>query len=193
MILFARIVTTIFHPVVLVTPTVFLIILASGESVATAISWSGYVLLIVLLVSAYILIGVKRKIFTNFDVSKRSQRMYLFPVIIFAGVVYFLSLVYFNGPSVLLGAILYFIFAIAILSFINLKIKASVHVGSVTAALVGLVYSFGISYIFLFILIPVMAWARVKEKKHTPKETLAGFIFGLVLALVSVFIVQYII
>ena len=123
--------------------------------------------------------------------SKREQRIYLFPVVLFAGVTFLFSLIAFNGPRALFLAIIYFLISVAILALVNLKVKASIHVGSITAATVSAVYFFGDQYLFLLVLIPIMAWARVREKRHTLRETIVGFFLGFLLALFGIFSVQY--
>jgi len=46
----------------------------------------------------------------------------------------------------------------------------------------GVVYK---GYFFLLlILIPLLAWARIKTKEHTPTETIIGSILGVVITLI---------
>lgn len=191
MIIFAKIITFFLHPVVLVSPAVFLVVLGSGSSFEQSLIWSAVSLLFVVAISLYILAGVKMGFFTNFDVSKREQRVYLFPVIILAGIVFLYCLIHFNGPKSLLFALIYFIISVFILALVTLKIKASIHVGAITAAIVSAIYFFGQEYAFILVLIPIMAWARIREKRHTLKETVVGFIMGLLLAMLGIFGVQY--
>lgn len=191
--LFAKLINFIFHPVVLIVPSVFFIIVASGNSIESAIFWSAIALGLVLFIALYILVGIKIGFFTNFDVSRREQRIYLFPVVLFAGVTFLFSLIAFNGPRSLFFAIIYFLISVAVLALVTLKIKASIHVGSITAATLSAVYFFGDKYFILLILIPIMAWARINQKRHTFKETIVGFILGFLLALMGIFSVQYLI
>lgn len=191
MIILARLITFFFHPIILIAPSVFLIISATGGSLDEALLWSGVALIFIVLIAAYILIGIRRGLFTNFDISKRKQRIYLFPLVIVAGIIFLFSLIAFNGPKSLLFAIIYFIISVVVLSLVTLRIKASVHVGGITVAIISAIYFFGNQYNLLLILIPVMAWARIIEKRHTLKETIVGFVFGFLLALIGIFSVQY--
>ncbi len=191
MIKLAKFITFIFHPMVLVAPAVFFIILGSGGDYYLALLWSGITLVFELIVASYILLGIKKGFFSNFDVSKRKQRIYLFPFIILIGAVFFLSLLILNGPKVLLLAISYFIVALVIISLVNLKIKASIHVGSITAALISSIFFFGPIFTPVLVLIPIMAWARIIEKRHTLREAIVGFILGTILAFLGIIIVQY--
>lgn len=189
----ARFITFILHPMVLVSPAVFLIIIASGGGYYEAFIWTIVTLVFTLFTAGYILLGVKKGFFSNFDVSKRKQRIYLFPFVIVTALIFLLVLFLFNGPKALLLALLYFVIALAILTVVNLRVKASIHVASLTAALVSASYLFGVLFYPFLIFIPVMAWARIIEKRHTLKETIVGFIMGTLLAIVGIVIVQYLI
>jgi len=189
----ARFITFILHPMVLVSPAVFLIVIASGGGYYEAFLWTIVTLLFTLFVAGYILLGVKKGFFSNFDVSKRKQRIYLFPFVIATALIFLAVLFNFNGPKALLMAILYFVIALAILTVVNLRVKASIHVASLTAALVSASYLFGVLFYPFLIFIPVMAWARIIEKRHTLKETIVGFIMGTLLAIMGIIIVQYLI
>lgn len=187
----AKIITFIFHPIVLVSPSVFFIIYISGSSLNESIIWTLTSMGFLLAIAAYIRVGMKAGFFSNFDVSKREQRVFLFPAILVAGLLFLTALLFFRGPLSLLYALVYFILSVAVLALVTLRIKASIHVGGITAAVVSIIYFFGDKYIFLLFIIPVMAWARIIEKRHTLKETLVGFLLGLLLALLGIFGVQY--
>lgn len=189
--IFAQLINLVFHPVVLVSPVVFLIVLGSTNQFSDALFWALVSLGFVILISSYILIGMRFGFFTNFDVSKRQQRIYLFPAVIIAGLLYLLSIIYLKGPRELIISIVYFLVSVFVLAVVTLKIKASVHVGAITAGIVSTIYFFGSSYNFLLFLIPLMAWARIKQKRHTLKETIVGFLLGLLLAILGIFSVQY--
>lgn len=193
MIFFANALTWVLHPVVLSIPSVFLITYYSTGSIEVSRFWTLISLFFTGLVSAFVLIGVKRGFFNNIDVSNRRQRIILYPfsvavVLLFAFFVYI-----YDGPSqLILGAIL-FVVALVMLDIINRKIKASIHVASVAALITGIIYLYGgISYLLLG-LIPLVAWARIIKKRHTLQETVVGAICGIILTLSAVNIVQFVI
>ena len=188
--LFANVLTWILHPIVLTVPAVYLLTYYSTGNTNTAMYWTLISFLFSGIVSGFVLVGVKLKFFNNIDVSNRKQRVILYPFAV-AVVLLFAMLIYFqNGPSNLtLGAIL-FVIALVILDLINRTIKASIHVASVCAFFTGLIYLFGGYSFLLVLLIPLVAWARVVEKKHTPKETIVGAICGVGLTVAAITIVQ---
>lgn len=190
--LFANTLTWITHPILLTIPGIYLITFYSTGKIETALFWTIVSLIFSAIVCSFVLVGVKMKFFNNIDVSNRKQRVILYPfatavVITFALLIYILK-----GPqNLILGTIL-FIVALIILDIINRKIKASIHVASVSAFITGLTYLFG-GWIFLSILlIPLVAWARVIEKKHTPRETVVGACCGIILTILSICVVQFI-
>jgi len=188
--LFANVLTWILHPIVLTVPAVYLLTYYSTGNTNTAMYWTLISFLFSGIVSGFVLVGVKLKFFNNIDVSNRKQRVILYPFAV-AVVLLFAMLIYFqNGPSNLtLGAIL-FVIALVILDLINRTIKASIHVASVCAFFTGVIYLFGGYSFLLVLLIPLVAWARVVEKKHTPKETIVGAICGVGLTVAAITIVQ---
>jgi len=41
-------------------------------------------------------------------------------------------------------------------------------------------------------LVPLMAWARIVEKRHTLKETIVGGAMGVIFSFIAIYIVQFI-
>lgn len=187
---FANITTWILHPVTLTIPAVYLIVFNSTGDTGSSLYWTFVSLIFSLVLSLFVMIGVKRGFFNNLDVSNRSQRVILYPFVI--GIVILFSLLVFalRGPWALITAGTFFICALVILDIINTKIKASVHVAAVTAIVVGIIYLYKGYSFFLLALIPLVAWARIVEKRHTLNETIVGAVCGMVLTVIAIFIVQ---
>lgn len=66
---------------------------------------------------------------------------------------------------------------------IRLKWKISLHVSVLTASIT-LLSLFNNNFIVLYLLIPLVAWSRIKLKVHTFYQVLAGFLIGLFVSLV---------
>lgn len=73
-------------------------------------------------------------------------------------------------------------------SIVNTRIKASVHVAAVSALITGLALVYQGYYWLLYILIPVICWARVKIERHTVPEVIAGSFIGSILAVIMYFV-----
>ena len=191
--LLASLITTILHPLVLALTAVYLIVFQETGDSRTAFLWTCISIIFAGIIAGFVLFGIKKGFFTNIDVSVRKQRIILYP---FAAVVmaFFSFLIYsLKGPVSLFVGIIFFILALLVLDVINKKIKASIHVATVTALAVGLIEMFGVLFMPCLITIPLVAWARVLEKRHTVKETIAGGIAGSTLSIIGIFVVEYII
>lgn len=188
----AKVVNVVLHPIALTLPSVFLIVYQSTKDVESAFLWTMLSVIFSGIVSLFVLYGVRRGFFNNLDVSNRKQRIILYPFIIVV-VMFFIGFVYFlNGPSSLINASVLIIIALLILDFINMKIKVSGHVAVVSSFVVGLLYSYGSMAFFSLFLIPLIAWARIVERRHTLRETIVGAISGVVLSVLAIIVVQLI-
>ena len=188
--LFANILTWILHPVILSIPTVYLIAYSSTGDVTTSLYWTFISLIFSGMVSLFVLWGVQKKLFTNIDISNRKQRIIAYPFVVGVVCLFALTIHFFKGPVGLIKASILFVAGLIVLDFVNSRIKASIHVGSVAAFFTGIAYLYGGAFYLFLLLIPLVAWARVLEKKHSVPETIVGAICGSVLTLSAFYIVQ---
>ena len=190
--LLAKIINVVLHPVIIVIPGVFLIVYKNSGDSQIALWWTFISIVFSAIIALFVLYGVRRGFFNNLDVSNRKQRIILYPVII-AVVLLFGGFVFFtHGPKILIQASFLIIVALIILDIINTRIKVSGHVGVVSAFVTGLMYAFGGIASFSLLLIPLIAWARIVEKRHTLKETIVGAFCGGGLTVIAIFVVQLI-
>lgn len=188
---FAKVINVLLHPVVVTIPGVYLIVYKSTAQIQLALFWTFVSIIFSSMIGFFVLYGVKKGFFTNLDVSNRKQRIILYPFII-AVVLLFVGFVYLtHGPRVLINASILIILALLILDIINTRIKVSGHVGVVSAFVAGLIYSFGGVTFFSLLLIPLIAWARITEQRHTLRETVVGAICGIGLTLLAIIVVQF--
>lgn len=185
-----KLIGIILHPILLAIPGVFLIVLSYTSDIFQAVYWTVISLMFSGIISLFVAVGVKKKIFNNLDVSNRKQRVLLYPfamgvILLFAYVVHLK-----NGPNALVGASIVFTIALVILDLINRRIKASIHVASVAAIVTGIVLVYGGPTYILMVLVPISAWARISQKRHTFPETIVGATCGILLTIVGVFVVQ---
>lgn len=73
----------------------------------------------------------------------------------------------------------------AAMHFMNKLKKASLHVATVTAAVVTLLFAYGAPALLLSPIIPFIAWVRLKLKAHTLVEVVYGFVLGVALTTVT--------
>lgn len=189
---FSKVVGVILHPVVLSLIGVFIIVYKSKVSIEDAIFWTFLSGLFSLIIGIFVIVGVRKGFFNNLDVSNQKQRIILYPFVILVVILFGLLVYFVNGPSVLIQASIIFSASLMLLDLINSKIKASVHVASVSALSTGLIALYGLYFIPVFLLVPFSAYARIKGKRHTLKEAVVGALCGVILTVAGIFIVQLI-
>lgn len=178
----ARFISYLFNPILLLLFVPFFLLLRQDSNITHALYWTGYTLIFLLGITAFLAYGVRKKIFTDMDVSKRTQRPLLFLIAMVLGMIYLLGLFLLHGPQVLIIITIGIMLGIVVISIINLRIKASIHVASMSALIFALAVTYGKYYLLTLLMIPLIAWARVKIKRHTLPETIVGGILGILLS-----------
>ena len=184
MVLFAKAISFFLSPVFILLPIPFILVARFSQDYSYALKWTIFSYAFILGVALFVIIGVMLGVFSNFNVSKREQRPLLFSFCAFAAFCYLLSLLILNGPKILFIGFFALVLGLTGIIIINRWVKSSVHLATATAVLlfVGIVYK---GYFFLFLLlIPLLAWARIKTKEHSPMETVIGSILGIVVTLI---------
>lgn len=179
----ARIISLVFNPFLILVFLPFFLVLKSSENVSTSIYWAAYSSIFLIGLGLVVFYMVKKGIFTDLDVSLRKQRPRLFNIIFGVAFLYLLGLYIFHAPRILFAMIFSLIFGVLVAKIINVRIKASLHVATVSALILGLVLGFGVRFIFLLLLIPLIGWSRVKLKRHTVSEVVTGGVVGSLLLL----------
>ena len=190
--LFARIISFISNPVLLSIPFSYALVFKSREDFLYALAWTFVSILFASLVGVFVVLAVRKGGFSDFDISKRQERT---PIFIFTGllsILYFLIVFLLNGPKVLLIALGALLFGVIIADIINRKIKASIHLAvfSSFSVIMGILYG-GIFWALLLIA-QLVAWSRVKLKKHEPLETIVGGLVGIIIVLMLYVVVKYV-
>lgn len=189
----AQVISTVFHPAVIsiATPIIFMFFMERKNPYPAL--WVLFPLIFVGIVILFTYIGVKTKLFSDFDVTKRTERKPLYFFVIIVSILYIVLLLLFHGPKslmilgigVLIGAIIF--------ELVNKKFKASIHVASVSAFMCVLALLYGGVFLFFPLLIPVIAWSRIHMKRHTFSEAVIGGIVGVGLTVAIYLVVEYIV
>ncbi len=179
----ARFVSFIFNPLLILTVLPYFLVYKSTNNVNSALLWTVYTAVFLFAIAVFIFVGVRRKIFTDWDVSVRKQRPVLFSFFLILGVIYLLGLFLFQAPRILFIVTTSLLVGVLVVSAINIKIKASLHVATVAALILGIVLGLGGYYIFLLLVVPLVGWSRVKLKRHSVSETVVGGVVGSLLLL----------
>lgn len=135
---------------------------------------------------AYLFYLLHNQKITRVDVPIRQQRTipYLVSVLIyFIGFVVLLRI----GASVTVYALMFCYAANTLVIFIiNTRWKISAHAMGASGPLTALAVTFGWRVLPFFLLILIVAWARVELKAHTRAQVVAGAFLGMFLTAVQV-------
>ncbi len=179
----AQIISFIFNPLTVILFAPFILVYRTTHDVDAALYWSAYTLIFLMSLAIFAIIAVKKKIFTDLDVSKREQRPLMFLAALLLICAYIVSLFIFHGPFILYVLAISSMLGISFVSVINRRIKASVHMAAISALIIPVAISFGQYYLLLLFLLPLVGWARIKTKRHTMPEVLVGTTVGGILSL----------
>lgn len=188
---FAKLVSFLLSPLFVLLPIPYVLVSKFTENHVYAVKWMAFSYMFILAVAVFIGIGVFLGIFSNFDVSKREQRPLLFSFTAITIFCYLVSLLILDGPKILFVGVFGFILGLIALFTVNRWIKASVHLGILTSTLLLMCIAYGKYYFFLLLLIPLLAWSRIKMKEHTLLETLVGTMLGALMTLMVYTISKY--
>ena len=190
---FAKIISFVLNPLVVLIPIPFFLVFETGGNLMEAIIWTFLSLFFIFLFFLFILFGIKKGFFSDLDVSKRTQRPLLFFSAIILTIIYITLLYFLHGPVILYIGALSIVVGLFVVDLVNRIIKASVHLATISALLTFLVLVEGRLFILGFILIPLLAWSRIKTKNHTLQETIIGTCLGILLTVTIYVIFKYII
>lgn len=186
----ARIISFLFNPIFLLAALPFCLLYKVPTDLSLALFWTIYTFIFLFVVSIAMLIAVKKKVFTDLDVSKREQRPLLFGICFIILFLYISGIYILRGPTVLSVVALGSVFGLLLISIINMRVKASLHLATLSALVVPLAVFYRGWYLLLLGLIPLVGWARVKIKRHSVLETIVGGVVGSLLSLLIYFVMK---
>jgi membrane-associated phospholipid phosphatase len=83
-----------------------------------------------------------------------------------------------NAPRLLIIIALCYVATVYSLAFVNLFYKASGHTSGVAGPAVIYLFLYGPKALPVLFLIPLIMWARIKEKEHSLGQTIAGAVIS---------------
>lgn len=181
---FARLVSFLFNPYFLLIPVPYLLVLRETGDGVIAMQWTLFSFFFLTIVGIAVFVLFKRGYFTDLDISKKEQRPLFFLLVSVFAICYFLGLFYLQGPLVLFISLSGLFFSLLVFSFLVTKVKASIHVATITAMIFSLSVLYGGQFFLLLFLIPLIGWSRIKIHRHTRTEVLVGGLLGIVIPVV---------
>lgn len=180
MIYFAKVVSVVFHPAILILLLPFLVVYRQTESSLYALKWQMFSSLFVFLAGVLVYLGEKSGVFSDPDLTKRNERNKFYAMSIILLLLYIGSVVFFKGIFSLFVVIaLGLLFGVVLFAIANHFFKISIHSGVISGFVISLGILYGINIFFVVVWIaPLMIWARLILKKHTLIEAISGGFLG---------------
>jgi membrane-associated phospholipid phosphatase len=175
----AHLVSNILNPFLVSFITVILIVYKAANTIGDAVKWGVITLAIsVIPVLAFIIYRAKRKKTNGFFPETLGERkpVYLLTsgfALLGCGVVWYLK-----APELLIASFITGLAAVVIFMVINLFWKISLHSAFIAASAAMLTAVFGLKAVWVFLLLPLVGWARLELKMHTFAQVSAGAILS---------------
>ena len=115
---------------------------------------------------------------SDLDMSIRSERQKVFVAFVIFFALGTADLALIHAPTIMTATMAALTASSLIVQIITMFWKISTHALGITAPLVASLYLFGREPLPFFILIPIVCWARVYLRAHTPLQVLAGTALG---------------
>ncbi len=172
----ARFLSVVLGPHVWLPLLFILVILKSGlTSTQARIVLPSVLLLQVILPLTYMIIAPKLGWVSKWDMELKEERRPFFFFLLVLTLIN-LTIIYFFGNNFLFDLNIIFIVLLLILFGITKYWKISLHLSLNTASLILINFLFSWRFPFLYLIIPIIFWARLKLKKHTVNQLVAGIV-----------------
>jgi membrane-associated phospholipid phosphatase len=174
----ARWVSHVFSPPTLTLLGIILITAAIGT--ANAWFWSTvYIFIAVLLPVIYVVREVRRSAVTDFHIKLREQRIRPMLVMLALSLLGWLILLAGNAPYALVLFAGIGVIQVAFLLTVTIWWKISGHSMAASGFAVLVFVALGLHTAPVLLLIPLVAWARIRRKRHTLTQTMLGSLAGI--------------
>lgn len=149
------------------------------ESGIRGLPWAALTVLIVTGIPlAYLLVGRKRGWVSDLEMTRREERPRFILISLGSDLLSLAVLFLGNGPQFLRLLVLTYFFLAVIVFSISSFWKISMHMVGVSGFSTALVFVFGPPALFAFISLPLVAWARLRRRKHDLAQLAAGALVG---------------
>jgi hypothetical protein len=175
----AHLASSLLNPFLVSFITVIFIVLDTAESVLDILKWTVIVLaLSVLPVFSFIVFQVRRKKLDSIFPESQGQRKTIYFLASAVAAVGCGVMWWIQAPKLLTASFTAGLTAIVIFMFINLHWKISLHTAFTAAAATILTLAYGAKAAWVFVSLPVVAWARLELRLHTPAQVAAGAVLA---------------
>ena len=178
----SRLTSNILNPFLVSFIVIVLLAFKDAASTIDAIKWALIsIVLSVLPVFIVVVYLVRRKKLNNIFANPREQRHGIYILASVLGAIGCGVLWWFGAPELLAVTFTAGLIAIVIFTTINYFWKISLHTAFMAAAVVVLIMVYGAAAAWTFVLLPLVAWARMELKQHSWAQVVTGAILAAVI------------
>ncbi len=117
----------------------------------------------------------------DLQISRRKERLFPLLIVNISVILGYFLFVFSNPEKLLKSVYLIYLFSLPVISLITIFWKISFHASYITLFSIVYIMVFGKWAVFTLPLIPLVGWSRIRLRKHTLAQVIAGF--GITLAI----------
>ena len=186
----ARLISVVFSPLTVAIAAVAIAGLAIKDE--SALVWIAlYIALSILPPALYIMYLVRKGIVTDFHLNVRKERTKPFLIMTINTAVVFLVMLLAGAPELILIVIAAAVLQLSCMLLITHRWKISGHCTAATGLVVLALALFGEKLIPLTLIIPLIAWSRIRLSRHTFTQTVAGIFLGTITITALLYVTNY--
>jgi membrane-associated phospholipid phosphatase len=171
----AKLISNILNPFLVSFSIIVLLSFESAAGLTDAMKWSLIsVVLSVLPVFAFVVYLVHNNKLDSIFISPRHQRNRIYLLAIGCAIVGCSVLIILGAPKLLIATFVSGLVAIVVFMAINLSWKISLHTAFITASVIILIIVYGAIVALAALLVPLVGWARIEIKLHSPAQVATG-------------------
>jgi hypothetical protein len=175
----ARLISDVFCPPVMIILGIVLIVYSIHDLAAWL--WAIFVISLTIGIPVgYIIWKVRIGAISDFHIPIRTQRFRPMLVAVICILLTWAAMRIGKAPGLLISLVGVGAIHTAIMLVITLRWKISGHSSAITALIALLVHLMGPALLPGLALIPLIAWARIRLRRHTLAQTIAGAVSGLI-------------
>ncbi len=152
--------------------------------VGTPIAWTWAALelgMVVLFPALYVSWLISRGQISDIDLSRREQRTLPYLMTVAGACLAAVLSLELNAPQPLSWLSIAVAAQVAVLCLITLRWKISLHSAAIASLCVVLTHFVGLTAFSVILCVPLVAWARLRLRRHTLMQTVAGTLVGAVI------------
>ncbi|MEE8135855.1 MAG: hypothetical protein V3T52_01645 [Thermodesulfobacteriota bacterium] len=186
----ARLISAAFSPLTIAIAAVAIAGYAINDE--SVLMWIAlYIALTILPPALYIMYLVRKGIVTDFHLNVRRERTKPFLIMAINSAAVFLIMLLAGAPKLILIVIAAAAIQLLCMLLITLRWKISGHCTAATGLVVLALALFGEKLLPLILIIPLIAWSRIRLSRHTFTQTVAGIFLGAVTITALLYVTNY--